>query len=78
MLHELHQNLSGKGIEQWILWSLKNCHCWPLFPEPVLLSDDIIDDIGVLKYEATARSNELNNIFRNSIFKKQECSFNDG
>ena len=31
-----------------------------LFPEPVLLSDDIIDEIGVLKYETIARCKELN------------------
>ena len=31
-----------------------------LFPEPVLLSDNIIDEIGVLKYETIAQCKELN------------------
>ena len=31
-----------------------------LFPEPVVLSDDIIDEIGVLQYETIARCKELN------------------
>ena len=31
-----------------------------LFPEPVLLSNEMIDKIGVLKYETIARYKELN------------------
>ena len=31
-----------------------------MFPERVLLSDDVIEEIGVLKYETISRCKELN------------------
>ena len=48
-----------------------------LFPEPVLFSDDITDEIGVLKYEAIVPCKELNETasLRN---KNPVVCFNDG
>ena len=48
-----------------------------LFPEPVLLSNEMIDEIGVLKYETIARYKELNETtsLRN---KNAVVCFNDG
>ena len=88
-LHELHRNVLGKLIEKWLLQSLENCHRWPLFPEPVLLSDDTIGKTGVLKYNRTAWYKELNETASlrnknavvcfddgqyNHLFRKQTCA----
>ena len=48
-----------------------------LFPEPVLLSNEMIDEIGVLKYETIARYKELNET-ASLINKNAVVCFDDG
>ena len=87
MRYPLHVQKSF--YREWLLQSLENCHRWPLFPEPVLLSDDTIGKTGVLKYNRTAWYKELNETASlrnknavvcfddgqyNHLFRKQTCA----
>ena len=68
----------ASGLKNELCDHLKNVTAGQtLCPEPVLLSDNIIDEIGVLKYEPIVRCKELNE--KSSLRNKNAAvCFDDG